>query len=55
MALSNDAEMVARRVAGDPTEAALYLLAREAGFDKAELSPRYPRVMSCPSTPNASA
>jgi len=49
MALSNDAETGSQgEMQGDPTETALYLLAREAGFDKAVLSPQYPRVMELP-------
>ena len=49
MALSNDAQIDARgELQGDPTETALYLLARDAGSDKAVLAPQYQRVMELP-------
>jgi Ca2+-transporting ATPase len=49
MALSNDAQVGSQgELQGDPTETALYLRAREAGFDKAVLSPQCPRVMELP-------
>ena len=45
MALSNDAAVDKDGgLIGDPTETALYRMAREAGFDKDNLVSRYPRV-----------
>lgn len=45
MALSNDASVDKDGdPIGDPTETALYMMAREAGFDKDELVTLYPRV-----------
>ncbi len=49
MALSNDAETGSHgELQGDPTETALYQLAREGGYDKALLAPQCPRVMELP-------
>ena len=45
--LCNDAEVAGDDVAGDPTEAALVVLARKAGIDVAELRSR-PRVAEVP-------
>jgi len=45
LALSNDARATAEgRIIGDPTEAALYQAARDAGFDKTSLTPLHPRL-----------
>jgi len=53
MALSNDARTDAGgAIVGDPTEAALYAAAREAGVDKAEVEPRYPRLAEIPFDPD---
>ncbi|HAK58793.1 MAG TPA: ATPase, partial [Nitrospiraceae bacterium] len=44
LALSNDAQTDAAGAAlGDPTEVALLLIAKEAGFDKKKLEERFPR------------
>jgi len=49
MALSNDAQPGNDgTLLGDPTEIALFQLAREYGFDKAELNDSYPRVAELP-------
>jgi Ca2+-transporting ATPase len=49
LALSNDAHRNARgEILGDPTEAALYAAAAEAGAEKAVLLMRYPRVFELP-------
>lgn len=49
LALSNDAEMDGAGAAiGDPTETALYAIARHAGFDKAALQLDFPRVAEIP-------
>ncbi len=49
LALSNDAEMNASgNIIGDPTEVALYLIAKENGFDKATLQKDMPRVNELP-------
>ena len=45
LALSNDARATADGgIIGDPTEVALYQAARDAGFDKASLTPKQPRL-----------
>ena len=49
MALSNDARLLPDEgIAGDPTETALYVAARAAGFDKATLERQLPRVGELP-------
>ncbi len=49
LALSNDARPDAEgEVLGDPTETALYLLARANGFERFELEKDYPRVAEIP-------
>jgi Ca2+-transporting ATPase len=49
LALSNDAQTGADGVIiGDPTELALYDIARKHGFDKKELEIKYPRVAEIP-------
>ncbi len=49
LALSNDARLEASgNVIGDPTEAALFAVARENGFHKLELETAYPRVAELP-------
>jgi Ca2+-transporting ATPase len=49
LALSNDARTnAAGDVVGDPTEVALFLAAADAGYNKAELEQRAPRVMEVP-------
>jgi Ca2+-transporting ATPase len=49
MALSNDARVEASgAVVGDPTEVALFVAAREAGVQRHEVEPRYPRVGELP-------
>jgi len=49
LALSNDAQTDAAGAAlGDPTEVALLLIAKEAGFDKKKLEERFPRVAEIP-------
>jgi Ca2+-transporting ATPase len=49
MALSNDAQLQPdQRIAGEPTEVALYSAARSAGFDKAALEQQLPRLAELP-------
>ncbi|VAX33855.1 Cation-transporting ATPase, E1-E2 family, partial [hydrothermal vent metagenome] len=49
LALSNDARGgVDGNIIGDPTEAALYSIAREHGFDKENLEKLFPRVAELP-------
>ena len=49
MALNNDISCDREgRVAGDPTEVALYEAAREKGFEKGKIEERYPRVGEIP-------
>jgi len=49
LALSNDVRMdAAGSVIGDPTEVALYNIAREAGFDKKELEISHGRIAEIP-------
>lgn len=49
LALSNDAQTDAAGAAlGDPTEVALLMIAKEAGFDKKKLEERFPRVAEIP-------
>ena len=49
LALSNDAELDGAGVAiGDPTEIALYAIAKHVGFDKVDLQQNFPRVAEIP-------
>ncbi len=49
LALSNDAQLEASgNVIGDPTEIALFNIAREKGFDKEKLEKIFPRVAEIP-------
>lgn len=49
LALSNDAQMdVSGNIIGDPTEIALYNIAKENGFDKKGLEEQFPRVAEIP-------
>jgi Ca2+-transporting ATPase len=49
LALSNDAkEDVSGHVLGDPTEIALYMIARDNGYDKKDLENAFPRAAEIP-------
>lgn len=49
LALSNDAQMDSSgNIIGDPTEVALYQIAKENGFDKSILEKAFPRVAEIP-------
>ncbi len=49
LALSNDARLdVSGDVVGDPTEVALFVAAKEKGFDKMEVEKEFPRVAEIP-------
>lgn len=49
LALSNDAQIDANgNIIGDPTEVALYNIAKENGFDKREIEGDFPRVAELP-------
>ncbi len=49
LAISNDAQMDAEgNIIGDPTEIALYNIAKEKGFDKREMENELPRVAELP-------
>jgi Ca2+-transporting ATPase len=48
LALSNDVSEQQGSIVGDPTEVALYRLAAEAGYHKAELEQRLPRLAELP-------
>jgi Ca2+-transporting ATPase len=49
LALSNDTRLdISGNIVGDPTEAALFSIARENGFQKQELETVYPRVAEIP-------
>jgi len=49
MALSNDAAIDKEgRLIGDPTETALYVLAKNRGFDKENLTKKFPRMAELP-------
>ncbi len=48
LALSNDVIMSEERPLGDPTELALYVAARDKGFDKAVLAHDWPRELELP-------
>lgn len=49
LAVSNDAQLGADETAlGDPTEIALYTIAKKAGFDKKELEEKFARIAEIP-------
>ncbi len=48
MALNNDVVADAGEPAGEPTELALFIAARQAGFDKEALAAQYPRQSAIP-------
>ena len=55
MALANDAAVHDGEIVGDPTEAALVVLAAKGGLDVDETRRAYPRVARCRSTPSTSS
>jgi P-type Ca2+ transporter type 2C len=55
MALANDAAVHDGEIVGDPTEAALVVLAAKGGLDVDEMRREFPRVAEVPSTPTTSS